>query len=105
MRGPGQDGAREADQLALADREVLTALVQLGVVAVLQLHDEVVGADGLRGLDDLVVGRVEAAVEDVLLDGAGEQEGVLQHHARAPRQRAALDLLQVDGRRSGCGRA
>ena len=45
--GVGHQRPRKADQLALAEREVAAALLELGVVAVRQLLDEVVRADGL----------------------------------------------------------
>ena len=90
MRGLGDDGAGEADELALADREVLAALLQVRLVAVLEAHDEVVRADGARGLLDLFVGRVRAAVGDVLADGAGEEERLLEHDAHVPREAGVL---------------
>ena len=46
MRGCGEDRAGEADELPLAEREVLAALLQHGVVAVFEPRDEVVRADG-----------------------------------------------------------
>src|SRR3972149_291955 len=52
-RARGGPGAGEAQQLPLADGEVLAALVQLGVVALRQPSDEVVGANGLRRFRDL----------------------------------------------------
>ena len=44
----GEQRARERDELALAEREARAALAELGVVAVLEPHDEVVRADRLR---------------------------------------------------------
>ena len=55
MRGSARMARAKADELPLAEREVLAALVQHGVVAVRQALDEVVRADGLGGLVDLVV--------------------------------------------------
>ena len=43
-----------------------------------------------RGLDDLGLGRVEAAVGDVLADRAVEQEDVLLHDADLPRSEARV---------------
>ena len=49
----GDQGAREGDQLALAGGELRAALADLGVVAVGELGDELVGADRGRGGADL----------------------------------------------------
>ena len=51
----GDQCAGERDQLALAGRQLHAALADLGVVAVLELVDEVVGADGARRGGDLLV--------------------------------------------------
>ena len=53
-----------------------------GVVAVGQAADEAVGVGQLGGGDALLVGGVQAAVADVLHHRAGEQVGVLEHHAQ-----------------------
>ena len=45
----GDQRAGEGDELALAGRELDAALADLGVVAVLERGDEVVGADRARG--------------------------------------------------------
>ncbi len=51
----GQQRAGEGDQLALPDAEVAPALADLRVVALGQLHDDVVHADGARRRLDLRV--------------------------------------------------
>ena len=89
------DGAGEADELSLAQREVLAALLQDRVVAVLQAHDELVRTYGGRGLLDLLIGRIRPSVGDVLAHGAREQVRLLQHHTHVARQRAALDVADV----------
>ena len=54
----GDQRSRERDQLALAGRQLHAALADLRVVAVLELRDEFVGADGAgRRLDLLVWSR------------------------------------------------
>ena len=60
-------------------------LVDDGVVAVGQRVHEAVHERRPRGLEDLLLGRVRAAVGDVVADRALEQPGVLQHHARCGR--------------------
>src|SRR5690606_19070256 len=72
---------RQADQLLLPDGEQPAALADLFVVAMGQRHDEGVRAGQLRRLLDLLVGRVQPPVADVLTDRAGEQVRRLQHHA------------------------
>ncbi len=48
-RGVGEEGPRERDQLPLPGRHAAAALVDVGVVAVRQRLDELVGADRARG--------------------------------------------------------
>src|SRR5712692_911695 len=60
----GDDGAGKAEQLALAYRQVLAALVQLGVVPVLQSRDELVRSHSGRRIDNLLISRVEAPEAD-----------------------------------------
>ena len=78
--------ARESHQLALTLGKARAALVDLGVVPVLHPTYELVGADGLGGLYDLLVGGVQAAVADIVHDGAGEDEAVLEHDAHLAAQ-------------------
>ena len=66
-----QQRAGEGHQLLLTLREVAAALLDGRVVAVLQVADEVVRAHAPGGLDDLLVGGVQPAVADVLLERAG----------------------------------
>ena len=95
-RSLAQRRAGNVEQLALALRQVRAVALDHGVVAVGQALDEAVGAGGLRGFDDLFVGGVEAAVADVLHDGAAEQVGILQDHGDVLSQHVALDVLDVD---------
>ena len=53
----------------------------------------------LRGLLDLRVARVPAAIADVVADGVVEQHGILRHHADRGAQRLlrhVADILTVD---------
>ena len=88
-------GAGKAEQLPLPHAEVHAALRQHGVIAVVQRHNEIVGADGPGGLLYLRVGDFQVAVADVVADAAGEQIGFLQHHAHLPGQRTAGDIPHI----------
>src|SRR6266542_3084767 len=74
----GEQRPRERDELALPVREARAALLQVRVVAVLEVDDEVVRADGLRGSNNLVVGGVGRGVSDVVPHRAGEEETLLR---------------------------
>ena len=79
-------------------------LVQLHLVAAGQGADKVVGVGCLCGGDNLFIGGVQPAVADVLHDGALEQPCVLQHHAKALAQGAAVKvphIVAVQGDRTG----
>ena len=51
---------------------------------------------GLRGRDDLFLGRAFFAVGDVVPDRAGEEPCVLQHHPEHPADRIARDFTRVN---------
>ncbi len=83
-----QERPRERDELSLAEREAGSAFLQLRLVTVLELLDEVVGADGLRRIDDSCERGAGLAEGDVLVDGAGEEEALLRDDSElAPERR------------------
>ena len=83
----GDERAGERDELALAGRELDAALADLGVQAVGEAADEVLGADAAQRAPHLVLGRVGPPEGDVLADRPAEQERLLRHdpHLRAQR--------------------
>ena len=91
----GEQHTRERDELALPGGQGRAALLHRGVVAIRQLHDELVRVHGLRRRLDLLVGGVELAVADVVTYVAGEDERVLQHHAHLPAQRFKRHVAHV----------
>jgi hypothetical protein len=84
----GDPGPGEGDQLALPGGQQRPPLADLGVVAVGQAGDDLVGPDRAGGRLDLGPGRARAAEADVVQDGAREQEPLL----------GALVLLRVPER-------
>src|SRR6202035_5380730 len=72
--GSGDEGAGNVTHLALPLRQLRAALSALGVVAALELRDELVDADGGRGRADLLVARLGAPEGDVLADRPREEE-------------------------------
>ncbi len=95
---------REAEKLALAERQVAALLLEHGVVAVRKLDDEVMRPHGARGPLDLRLRRAGRPVADVLEHGAGEQEGILQHHGDVPAEgalRVVAHVAAVDHNRAG----
>src|SRR5262249_12844015 len=103
-RGILEDDAGDGDALALAAGKLDAALADLrGVAApalpVLELEDELVGMGELRGAHDLGLGRLRAAVADVVADRAVQKRCVLGDHGDL-RAQALLgdrrDVLPVD---------
>ena len=92
----GQERAGDRQQLLLALRHVGRVVVEDGVVAVGQGPHEMVDVRRLGGLDDLVLGRVEPAVGDVLADRPVEQPRVLEDHPEGRAQRVARHRPAVD---------
>ena len=91
----GGQRAGERDELALAGGQLRAALADRRVVAVLERHDELVGADGVRGGADLLARRVGPAEGDVLGDRAAEQKALLRDDAELAAQRRLRDVAQV----------
>jgi hypothetical protein len=84
----GDPGPGEGDQLALPGGQQGAPLADLGVEAVGQAGDDLVGPDGPGGGLDLGPGRLRPAEADVVQDRAREQEPLL----------GALVLLRVPER-------
>src|SRR6185312_10511715 len=91
-----EEGPGDADPLALAPGDVRSPLPQDGLVAVRQAGDEVVGVGRPRGAFDLLPGRLESAVADVLADRPGEEQRLLQDDADLLAQRLQLEVANVD---------
>src|SRR5699024_7270318 len=69
------------DPLLLAAGKLHAPFAHIGVVPVGQGHNVVVDVGLFGRLHDFLVGSVQVAVSNVFLNGAGEQEHVLGHHA------------------------
>lgn len=101
-----EEGACDADALALADAEVAAAFADGAVEALGHLHDEVVGLGAFRGFDDFLVGGAHAAVGDVFLHSGREENGVLKDHADVGAEGFFGDVtnvVSVDADDAGCG--
>ena len=88
----------------MALREARAALVYLRIVAIRHFADELMRTHSLCSGDDLLIRGVQATVADVIHDGAGENEAVLQHdaHLRAQRvQRYLGNVVPVDEHPAG----
>ena len=111
IRGSASSARAKATSWRWPSERREPALAELGVVAVLELPDEVVGADRAGGGLDLLVGRVRAPEGDVLADRAGEEEALLRDDPELAPERGLGDVAEVDavdrdpavasGRRSG----
>jgi hypothetical protein len=76
-----QEGAGDGDALALTARERVAALTHHGVVALGEVPDEARGTRRLGRRHHLFHGGVRPPVGDVVPDGDGEEEGLVEHHA------------------------
>ena len=72
-----QQRPRDRQPLALSPGHRQAALAHLGLIALRQLRDELVGLGAPGGLFDLLAPRPGPGVGDVLRDAGGEQEGVV----------------------------
>ena len=89
----GENRARDGDALALSAREAHAALADDGVVAELELRDELVAVSDAARLADLLHRGARLRECDVLANGAIEQEIVLQHDAQVRPVLAELERL------------
>ena len=80
-RRVANEGARDADALALSSRERRSALADDRVVTLGQSGDEFVGVREPGGIHDVDIGRVVASVRDVVANRAVKQDRLLQHEA------------------------
>ena len=100
-----QHGAGHGHTLLLTAGELQAALTNDGVVAIWELLDEAVRIGAFGHGDDLVHRRAGFAVGDVLLDGAGEKIGLLEHHTDRCAQAFCRELghVMTQHRQLSCG--
>ena len=100
------DGARDANTLALASRKRVSAFAYDGVVTVRHATDEFVGVGYFRGGNDLFVGGAGAPVSDIFANCTTEQNRLLQYEADLGPQRVKLegcDIAAIDQNASTTG--
>lgn len=93
----------KGEKLALAVGKTGTALADLGVVAVRQFYDKVMGMHGLCGGNDFFLRGIELSIRNVVANRAGEEKVVLGHNAHLGTQAVDGDIRQavaVDADRS-----
>ena len=72
-----ENRARDAYALALSPREAASAVADLGLVAILCRHDEIVGVGDLCGGDDLFQCRVRGSEGYIVEESVVEEYGLL----------------------------
>src|SRR5580658_5788965 len=90
------EGAREADELALADGKRGAAFVDAGVDAFGQGANKLAEADFVDGVFDGGAIDAAGAEADVRIDGAGEKKRVLQDDAELAPEVLDIELANVD---------
>src|SRR5438445_1082345 len=91
-----QEGARDRQALALSAAQRNAAFADDGVVAVLQLGNELVGLGGAGATLDLFAGRGGFAVGDVFRHAGAEEEGFLENDADGATELIELKLAGID---------
>ena len=92
----GNSRTRDGKQLALTLRQTAAVAVDDSIIAVRQSADEVVRVGQLRRCLDLLVGRIQAAVADIIANGAGKQVGILQNDTERAAKIGFFDLIDID---------
>ena len=85
----------KADELPLSYAKVNAPFGQDCVITFFQGHDEIVGANGLGGVNNVLIGSALIAIANVVPYVSGKQVGLLKHHAHLPYQGAAGNVPQV----------
>ena len=93
-----QQGAGNGQPLLLAAGHVDACLAQLGLIAFGEGGDEIVGAGRFGRRLDLLPGGVGLAPAQVVFDGAGKEQVVLEHHGHAVPQVGHAILPHVPAR-------
>ena len=87
--------ARNGDTLLLAAGEAHAVFADFALLAFGHLVDGVVNFGDLTGLDHLLEAHVRVGDDEVIVDGAGEQHGLLRHHAEVVAQLIGGEMADV----------
>src|SRR6266487_2247197 len=93
-----EDYACNCDTLFLTARELVSALTNNRIIAILQFHDAIVNSSGLCGRDHLFIGCILACVEQVFSDRCVQQVSLLCHyteHLTERTERHVLDIIAI----------
>src|SRR5437773_6107325 len=90
------DGAGDADALALAPRERQPALADKGAIAAGHCSDEVMRVGELGGFDDFLFGGSGPPISDVLAYRSPEQHRLLQNETDLSAKRSLAVVPDVD---------
>lgn len=91
-----EDGTGNADTLALATRQSAATVTDIGVEAMLSLHDKLIRIGYLSRSDDILFRGVIFTEHDIVLDGIVEQDGLLIDVAYQRPQVVNAQILDVD---------
>ena len=103
--GPADERPGDGEALALAARDVRSALGDRRIEAFGHRFDEVPGLGDLEGLPHLLLGGVRLAVSEVGGDRAGEEVDLLGHEADLAPEGVGVDARARRRRRRGRGRS
>ena len=90
-----QDGARNRQALALTTRKRAGIFSELGVIALRERHDKVVGIGRLRSGDHLAPRRFRAPEENVVRHTAREERRILLNDRQGPSQLDRVEIADI----------
>jgi len=73
------EGSGYGNPLLLTTRQLATRLTNLELDPFFMTHNEVVGIGILESFNDLIIGGIRLAKENILPDGSVEEDGFLSH--------------------------
>ena len=93
--GIGQNSSGNGYALALSPGQACAALADACLVAIGEVHDEVVSVSGDGSLDHLFVAGLRPAVFNIVAQAAGKQEAFLHNHTDVLAQTAQRHIAHV----------
>ena len=90
-----KQGTRNCQPLFLAAGQAHAALADFGLVAIGKALDHLVNLRHLAGVHRLLKRRVRVGDDEVVVDGAREQDGFLRHHAEVMAQFVGAQVADV----------
>ena len=90
-----EEHSGDGNTLLLSAGKLHSAFAHIGLIAIIKLMDKLVRASKLRRFNDLLIGCIRLAVENIVVNRSGEKVNVLLHNADVAAQALEGDFADV----------